>query len=66
MVDVGQSVKEDDVVALVETDKVTVEIKASQAGVVTQRFGQVYVRSFLRSIAFLQYQRSYLQITIHT
>ena len=28
-----------DVVALIETDKVTVDIKATQAGVITQQFG---------------------------
>lgn len=38
---VGQAVQPDDVVALVETDKVTVEIKAELAGVLTQQFGQV-------------------------
>jgi pyruvate/2-oxoglutarate dehydrogenase complex dihydrolipoamide acyltransferase (E2) component len=32
-------VKADDVVALVETDKVTVEIKAETDGVVTKHFG---------------------------
>ena len=31
----------DDVVALVETDKVTVDIKAEIDGVVTQQFGEV-------------------------
>jgi len=36
---VGQAVKEGDVVALVETDKVTVDIKAENDGVVTQQFG---------------------------
>eukprot|EP00540_Astrosyne_radiata_P017914 CAMPEP_0116868966 /NCGR_PEP_ID=MMETSP0418-20121206/27498_1 /TAXON_ID=1158023 /ORGANISM="Astrosyne radiata, Strain 13vi08-1A" /LENGTH=345 /DNA_ID=CAMNT_0004505011 /DNA_START=600 /DNA_END=1637 /DNA_ORIENTATION=+ len=40
-VSVGQAVKEDDVVALVETDKVTVEIKAERDGVVVQQFGAV-------------------------
>lgn len=38
---VGQPVKTDDVVALIETDKVTVEIKATQPGVITQHFGEV-------------------------
>ena len=38
---VGQAVKADDVVALVETDKVTVEIKAEMDGVITQHFGGV-------------------------
>jgi len=38
---VGQAVKEDDVVAMVETDKVTVEIKAEMDGVVSQHFGEV-------------------------
>ena len=32
-------VKEGDVVALVETDKVTVDIKADIGGVITQQFG---------------------------
>ena len=31
--------KDGDVVALVETDKVTVEIKAEMDGVITQQFG---------------------------
>jgi 2-oxoglutarate dehydrogenase E2 component (dihydrolipoamide succinyltransferase) len=35
---VGEYVKADDVVASVETDKVTVEIKAEESGVITQRF----------------------------
>ena len=35
----GQAVKEGDVVALVETDKVTVDIKAEADGVLTQQFG---------------------------
>lgn len=39
--EVGQMVKEDDVVALVETDKVTVEIKAETDGVLVARFGDV-------------------------
>ena len=38
---VGQMVQEDDVVALVETDKVTVDIKAEVTGVITQQFGDV-------------------------
>lgn len=38
---VGQAVKADDVVALVETDKVTVEIKAEMDGVLTKQFGAV-------------------------
>ena len=36
---VGQAVKTDDVVALVETDKVTVDIKAEVDGVIVQQFG---------------------------
>ena len=40
---VGQAVKTDDVVALVETDKVTVDIKAEVDGVIVQQFGAVYV-----------------------
>lgn len=39
--EVGQMLKEDDVVALVETDKVTVEIKAETDGVLVARFGDV-------------------------
>jgi pyruvate/2-oxoglutarate dehydrogenase complex dihydrolipoamide acyltransferase (E2) component len=38
---VGQAVKEGDVVALVETDKVTVDIKAEVDGVIVQQFGAV-------------------------
>lgn len=38
---VGQMVKDGDVVALVETDKVTVDIKADMDGVVTQQFGEM-------------------------
>lgn len=38
---VGQAVKEGDVVALVETDKVTVDIKAEKNGVIVQQFGAV-------------------------
>jgi pyruvate/2-oxoglutarate dehydrogenase complex dihydrolipoamide acyltransferase (E2) component len=40
---VGQAVKIDDVVALIETDKVTIEIKAVMDGVISQHFGSVYV-----------------------
>jgi acetyl/propionyl-CoA carboxylase alpha subunit len=40
-VEIGQAVSDGDVVALVETDKVTVEIKAQVNGVITQRFGAV-------------------------
>ena len=39
--EIGQAVKDGDVVALIETDKVTVEIKAQVGGVITQRFGAV-------------------------
>ena len=39
VVGVGQAVKADDVIALIETDKVTVDIKAEMDGVVTQQFG---------------------------
>ena len=35
---VGQAVKVDDVVALVETDKVTVDIRAQVDGVIVQHF----------------------------
>ena len=38
---VGQLVKEEDVVVLIETDKVTVDIKADKQGVLTQQFGAV-------------------------
>jgi pyruvate/2-oxoglutarate dehydrogenase complex dihydrolipoamide acyltransferase (E2) component len=38
---VGQAVKEGDVVALVETDKVTVDIKAEMDGVIVKQFGAV-------------------------
>ena len=38
---VGQAVQDGDVVALVETDKVTVEIKAEMDGVIVQHFGNV-------------------------
>lgn len=38
---VGQAVKEGDVVALIETDKVTVDIKAEVDGVVTEHYGAV-------------------------
>jgi pyruvate/2-oxoglutarate dehydrogenase complex dihydrolipoamide acyltransferase (E2) component len=39
--EVGQAVKADDVVALIETDKVTIEIKADVSGVISQHFGSV-------------------------
>jgi len=38
---VGQAVKEGDVIALIETDKVTIDIKAEIDGVVTQQFGDI-------------------------
>ncbi|GAX10551.1 hypothetical protein FisN_40Lh021 [Fistulifera solaris] len=38
---VGQAVQADDVIALVETDKVTVEIKAEISGVITKHFGAI-------------------------
>lgn len=38
---VGQAVQEEDVIALIETDKVTVDIKAEMSGVITEQFGQV-------------------------
>jgi len=41
MTQVGQKVEEEDVVALIETDKVTVDIKATKAGVMTQQFGAI-------------------------
>lgn len=37
----GQAVKDGDVVAMIETDKVTVEIKAVLDGVISQHFGKV-------------------------
>lgn len=40
-VQVGQMVQEEDVIALIETDKVTVDIKATVSGVVTQQYGAV-------------------------
>lgn len=40
-VQVGQAVQPEDVVALIETDKVTVDIKATVAGVLTQQYGAV-------------------------
>lgn len=41
LVEPGQAVQADDVVAMVETDKVTVEIKADISGVVTKHFSSV-------------------------
>lgn len=38
---VGQAVKDGDVIAIVETDKVTIDIKAELEGVITQQFGAV-------------------------
>ncbi|KAL3944007.1 MAG: hypothetical protein SGBAC_001917 [Bacillariaceae sp.] len=38
---VGQAVKEGDVVALIETDKVTVDIKAEIDGVLTEVYGEL-------------------------
>ena len=38
---VGQAVSEGDVVALVETDKVTIDIKAEIDGVITAHYGEV-------------------------
>mmetsp|Transcript_15779 Transcript_15779/g.20590 ORF Transcript_15779/g.20590 Transcript_15779/m.20590 type:complete len:185 (-) Transcript_15779:182-736(-) len=40
-VQVGQAVQVDDVVAMIETDKVTVDIKAEVDGVVTQQFSKI-------------------------
>ena len=39
--EVGQLVQEEDVIALIETDKVTVEIKATVSGVMTRQYGAV-------------------------
>ena len=41
LVEPGQAVAADDVVAMVETDKVTIEIKADISGVVTKHFPSV-------------------------
>lgn len=41
MVEKGQAVEEDDVIVMVETDKVTIDIKAEMPGVITERFGEV-------------------------
>jgi pyruvate/2-oxoglutarate dehydrogenase complex dihydrolipoamide acyltransferase (E2) component len=38
---VGQAVQEGDVVALIETDKVTIDIKAKSGGIITRQFGKV-------------------------
>lgn len=40
-VDIGQAVKEGDVLALVETDKVTVDIKAETTGVLVAQYGEI-------------------------
>ena len=40
LVDVGDYVNADDVVAMIETDKVTVEIKSTHAGVITKYFAE--------------------------
>merc|ERR1740138_562962 len=37
---IGQKVQEEDVIALIETDKVTVDIKATTTGVLTKQFGE--------------------------
>lgn len=39
--DIGQAVKEGDVLALVETDKVTVDIKAETTGVLVAQYGEM-------------------------
>ncbi len=41
VVQVGQKVNEGDVVCLIETDKVTVDIKAEVGGVIISLFGSV-------------------------
>jgi len=41
----GQAIKNGDVVAMIETDKVTVEIKGEVDGVITKQFGAVYVHA---------------------
>lgn len=40
-VEIGQSVKTDQVIALIETDKVTIDIKAQTDGVIVQQFANV-------------------------
>jgi pyruvate/2-oxoglutarate dehydrogenase complex dihydrolipoamide acyltransferase (E2) component len=37
----GEAVKDGDIIAMVETDKVTIDIKAEMDGVITQHFGAV-------------------------
>jgi pyruvate/2-oxoglutarate dehydrogenase complex dihydrolipoamide acyltransferase (E2) component len=37
----GEAVKDGDIIAMVETDKVTIDIKAEMDGVITQQFGAV-------------------------
>jgi len=41
MAQVGQKVEEEDVLVLIETDKVTVDIKAMTTGVLTKQFGAI-------------------------
>lgn len=38
---IGQKVRQEDVIALIETDKVTVDIKATTTGVLTKQFGEI-------------------------
>jgi len=38
---IGQKVEEEDIIALIETDKVTVDIRASTTGVITSQFGAI-------------------------
>lgn len=38
---IGQKVEEEEIIALIETDKVTVDIRATTSGVLTQQFGEI-------------------------
>ena len=39
--EVGEAVKVDDIVALIETDKILVEVRAEEAGVITQQHAEL-------------------------
>merc|ERR1719162_2063657 len=47
---IGQKVEEEDIIALIETDKVTVDIRASTTGVITSQFGAIDDISMLELI----------------
>jgi hypothetical protein len=49
----GQAIKDGDVVAMIETDKVTVEIKGEVDGVITKHFGAVYVARCLIMLMYV-------------